>query len=275
MGHSQKTKLILWNFLYLVKIFFLVLLLLSLLLLFYSWARYTKGSSHFDKIVQGKTISSLSRVTWVHPARKVIIEYPDILSSFVDTIKRSSPLEPESITFDDHGHFVFEFNDGSYFTLWCKEKWSPRENELILAYRPWSDNDMREWQTRKIIFADYPECFKNIHEFFNAPCTDDSMFCHQTMFIDTAGNTEFIKTNRLYRSNEYRNYLDFWGEGHYRLGFWLYLLLGTFALLVVVITIYLLIKCHMIFRYWYNGSNCPTPFPPSKNKASNPQTDQF
>ena len=240
--------------LYLVKISCFALVLFVFMLFLVSWINYTIGSYHFNKMIQEMTNSSLVRVTWVHIAHKIIIEDPDILNSCVNTFKSSSKFDPLSIQFDNPGNLVFEYSDGSYFTLKCREKWSPQENKLTFGYNIWWKSGIQEWgwPTRISVCTDYPEKFKEIYESLGSPISqnNDSMVYEQIMFIDTNGNIEYNVTNRIYEPSVFKNpsalldhQHDFWGTYHYCLGIWAYLLLGIVAILMIVTAKYLLQQC--------------------------------
>lgn len=217
--------------------------------------------------MRGKAASSLTRITWVHPARKVVIEAPDTLNSFVNTMKMKYSVKvihgsegkggDPSIESTFPGDLVFEFSDGSYFTLGCQEYWSPQENRFILGYNPWWAGDALSWRapTKHATFAPYPEKFNDIYGFFIAPWADESNVCYQIMRIDASGNIESIDTNQLYRSNKYQNYHDYWGEYHYMLESWAYLILGIMAILSLIIARYLLCCVR----------RCSSSIPPSQN----------
>lgn len=274
---SQAKKLSIFH---LGKAIFLTLLLFAFLFLLFSWVRYTVGSRHFHKTMQGKAASTLTRITWVHPARTVVIEDPDILNSFVNTMQKQYSVKiipselkhevpPVIIESTFSGDLVFEFSDGSYFTVGCQESWLPQQKRLNLGYNPWWVGDAFSWRapTKLAVFAPYPGKINDIYDFFNASWADESNVCHQIMRIDATGNIEHINTNRVYGASWWDRFTsdrDHWGEYHYVFESWAYLILGTFAILSMIIARYL----------WHCTKRCPPSVPPLKNTVSAPQTDQ-
>ena len=171
------------------KVVILMPLLLLIVFFLYSWGRYSLGSYHFNRIVHGKSASLPSRVAWVHPAKKVIIDDPEILNCFSKAMKESSNLDFPVTHFNNKGNLVFEFSDGSYFTLNCNEKWNTRENKIILGYNLWWKNETLEWgwPTKECDLKISDSYFSQINDFFNSSIVDN---CHQIMHIEATGKVK-------------------------------------------------------------------------------------
>ena len=193
-----------------------VVFVLVVLFVLYSWGGYTIGSRNIGRLEQQKN-ATLVKLTWVHPARKVVITDPEVLKSITIAVGRSkhSNLSPN---FKDNGNLTFEFADGSYFTVGCEEGWSDQGDEVILGYNVWWDKDRPEWgwtPLRHVTLKEPNEVLNQIHGFFHSNIGNGHW---QMMLIESKGKTKIYDTDKRYKSNEFKGYLDFWGYLHFRLG---------------------------------------------------------